>query len=637
MGGSGYNKLLIFICIFTIAFATTIKKAVVKKAAVGCDYTIIQKGAEWNTGEPIGGGPGCDTVIEKAGNQTSYFYATSIAHFKAILRDSTEGLPSGFEHDWDTIYIPNDAVWEFTETEECTIPRLVHITSGGGKERNDSILPGALLYTNSKLEAFELFYCLGYHPDTLQGINKISGLRIHGPLRYRDTTIVTPDTFAIPNSYVFLYYKDSLEVYNCEILGWGNSAFTVYDDSGHKFICNTFGPTNASPQGVGVSYGNCKDIVFERNYCNETRQAFAGDGSEVGDAQFIWNIFGPLTATHNIDRHGKPADGDTAGGNTYVKNNSFYSNGWGKHHGRLRGGVQEDDSAYFGYNWSHYSDEDSAFWVQTEGDNTFKEHNHCSKTLPEGLVYRIPVAVISASPDSGAKGMTVTLKDGGSTDPDEGIIKQHQWNVGDNTPLINHDSTQYVFDSIGNYLIEYTVRDNYGIPASDTQTIEVWPSTVNDSAFISVWVFDRVSAADTGTFFKQFLVNNTVVWEQDIGGYQGWVHVCVNIDDYLNGTSDTVKVRLGSKKDYGGGFGECETYWDDVAIYYAGGNISNGNFELVAGTGLTDWTYQETGTYFWGGAGNSTARSGGGSLKLTYATSYACSNGDYGQVYQVLQ
>jgi len=173
-----------------------------------------------------------------------------------------------------------------------------------------------------------------------------------------------------------------------------------------------------------------------------------------------------------------------------------------------------------------------------------------------------------------------------------------------------------------------TVHDDHGIPSSDTVHIIATPAAV-DSHYVSVWVNDRFHGADTGYFFKQILVNNNLIWEDDVAGCEGWVHVVENITD-LVGSLDSVMVtlRLYCKKSYAPWtMVEVQTFWDDIALFW--GELKNGDFESSS-----DWDYYETQAYFQGQYDNDDARSGTTGYKLFFWQDHDCAVGDYAQISQ---
>lgn len=84
-----------------------------------------------------------------------------------------------------------------------------------------------------------------------------------------------------------------------------------------------------------------------------------------------------------------------------------------------------------------------------------------------------PVAVISASAESGPAPLEVTFDGSGSSDP-EGTIASYFWDFGDGTTQSGQTLT-HVYAGAGTFTATLTVTDNQGATAQDTVSITVTP------------------------------------------------------------------------------------------------------------------------------------------------------------------
>lgn len=88
----------------------------------------------------------------------------------------------------------------------------------------------------------------------------------------------------------------------------------------------------------------------------------------------------------------------------------------------------------------------------------------------------IPVADITAIPDSGSFPLAVELSSAGSSDPDGSIVK-HEWDL-DGDGIFELDSgadldVNFTYDAVGSYTAHVRITDNEGATAEDAVTISV--------------------------------------------------------------------------------------------------------------------------------------------------------------------
>jgi len=577
-----------------------------------CPYT----GAEWNpTGNPIGGGPGYSDSVR---HQNADYYVTNKGELIAALAGANSQ---------DIIYVDDNVEINLTG-DELTIPGGVTLASGRGRVLGDTISWGALLYTDDVNDhALELFTT-----SAGDGI-RITGLRIRGPHHYRAGRNVFAFS-TLNKSFGIFAWHDELEVDNCEFWGWGNSAIYYSAVSGYAHH-NYIHEGQNYGQGLGITIGHYGEAIIEANLFDFIRENIAS----VGDTNTSWearyNIGLEHAAEHNFDRHGWPSDGGFGGKKTLIHHNTSRNFGnllvtTGKSV-RIRGMPVQCCSIY--NNWLYASDSISAIRLWAGDTNCFIFNNHFGVGPPSGLDSRLPIALAHADIDSGTVPLAVSFIGAGSFDPD-GRIAWCEWDFGDNSNTIRKGRASYTFDEIGVYNVRLTVHDDDGIPDSDFLHIIAAPS--NDSFYISAWVNDRYHSSDTGFFFKQILINDNVVWEDDIAECEGWVHVVKNVTEYIvDHDSVAITCRLRCRKDYAAGtIDELQTYWDDIALFW--GNIQNGDFETGSGKAAMHWYYSESNVWFHGTWTSADVRSGNRAYRMFFYTNHNCNAGQYAEITQTV-
>jgi hypothetical protein len=174
----------------------------------------------------------------------------------------------------------------------------------------------------------------------------------------------------------------------------------------------------------------------------------------------------------------------------------------------------------------------------------------------------------------------------------------------------------------------YEIRYPWGKPSSAgwygqaAQTVTV-PSAPSYS--ITFRVSDDFTAGTAGYHFKQLLVDNTVVWEDDVAGDEGWQTVTKDLKPYLSTGAHTIKFRVYDKQGVSN-FG-VRARFDDVTT--TGFTLANGDFE----GGNTGWTFTASGSHWTGGAN---AAASDNSYGLSFPWSTASSAGWYAQAAQTV-
>jgi len=137
-----------------------------------------------------------------------------------------------------------------------------------------------------------------------------------------------------------------------------------------------------------------------------------------------------------------------------------------------------------------------------------------------------------------------------------------------------------------------------------------------ERAILSFWVKDSFREDTTGYFLKEALVDDVVVWQEDIAGDQGWEHICVDVTERVAG-KDSVRLAFRTTclqdirfpptyRCYSyTGLVEAFIFLDDVMLF--GFEIQNGDLESSG-----SWTFSRggSGTPLRGSFYASDARSG---------------------------
>ncbi|MFK7692704.1 fibronectin type III domain-containing protein [Paenibacillus sp. HJGM_3] len=136
----------------------------------------------------------------------------------------------------------------------------------------------------------------------------------------------------------------------------------------------------------------------------------------------------------------------------------------------------------------------------------------------------------------------------------------------------------------------------------------------------------RASGSPAGFLYKQVLVDDVVVWEQDVtaDAASTWLTSSVNITAQSGSKSSVnIKFRLYNKGNISNY--SASAYFDDVALTNA--DVVNGGFEKSE-----LWSYLESGTAFTGGYDSTVVSSGAKSYRLSIPSNTASSAGHYGAV-----
>ena len=274
------------------------------------------------------------------------------------------------------------------------------------------------------------------------------------------------------------------------------------------------------------------------------------------------------------------------------------------------------------HNWFHNGDPARAV-RQTNAQGNLQVHtNHFGTATPPGTY--LPTARASADPAYGREPLPLSFDGRASTDG-AGPIATHCWEFGDGQRS-QGEQVSHLFTAPGRYQVLLTAGNEKGATASRQLPVTVHPAT--DRNLLDFWVKDSYRGARANYYYKQALVDDQVVWEDDVAGDEGWQHVSVDVGSLLAGKEQarlTFRVKnvtaVNNEE-----LIELFVYFDDVHLF--GGLLSNGEFETASG-----WSYAESGSSSWsGGASSYDAHGGRRSYRITYPYKKDCPAGSHAQV-----
>jgi PKD repeat protein len=531
------NKL-VFLCIVLI---------------LACEKTAIADiGAELNpTGNPIGGGPGySDSVF------TYDYYVTNKTELLNALSNASSG---------DVIYVADYAEINMGNTQHQVIPAGVTLASGRGRILEGTISWGGLIYTNEHDEEIEYLFRTG-------GSNvRITGLRIQGP----DPEVGDRLNGGIYHRQItgIQLQHNNAEIDNCEIFGWPRAGIQVTSTISSEYRAHIHHNHIHHNRGAGLGYGvvmsGNSDALIEANYFDFCRHYVASTGDITQSYEACWNISGRHGNYHGLDRHGSGQDG---GKLTLLHHNTLKNTAPQHCHGVSVRGVPVD-TARINNNWFWQPDSASAIYLISNENVTIYD-NHFDTLPSPGISDLLPVAVIDVNTDYGEIPLSVSF-DGTDSYDNDGSINWYEWTDADGSTkrdsLMNH-----TYNEVGIYKAGLTVFDNDGI--EDIEYVDIIAAPNVDSQFLSLWVKDSYRDDAFGFFSIQILIDSDIIWEQDVAGDSGWMHIVENVTSNI-GEKDsvTITLRVYCNKDMTGEFKELEVYFDDVALFW--GDVRNGDFE----------------------------------------------------------
>lgn len=105
-----------------------------------------------------------------------------------------------------------------------------------------------------------------------------------------------------------------------------------------------------------------------------------------------------------------------------------------------------------------------------------------------------PVANFAFSPPSPVTGQVVSFDGSSSFDPD-GSVLEWSWNFGDGSFFGFGPFTSHTYSSIGSYTVTLTVRDNAGLSASKSVTLQVRPRPLHDVSIAAVQSYPNIAVS----------------------------------------------------------------------------------------------------------------------------------------------
>lgn len=225
-------------------------------------------GADANpTGEPIGGGEGYSKLV-LSGDYT----VSTKEQFLAALSAAKSG---------QVIYIDPQAQINLTGQISIEIPPGV--TIAGNRGHNGSL--GPLIYTDT----------VKTYPDLLR-IRGTGGVRITG-IRLRGAS---PDTGEANGINIL---APNVEVDNCEIYNWTNSAIHIKDATEAYIHHNYIHDVNRAGWGYLVCFNTATGVI-EANIFDNYGNAIAATGTAGTGYEARYNLVRANGASHAFDMHG---------------------------------------------------------------------------------------------------------------------------------------------------------------------------------------------------------------------------------------------------------------------------------------------------------------------------------------------
>lgn len=636
------KKTAVILCLLFLTFLTadtvlkgTYTKGVISGTAAGpppAPPVTDSIGAEWNTtGYPIGGGAGYGDSISSDGlsnNHTSSW----IVGTGGTPEDSLIAFLAAAGSD-DTVYISDNLEINRTGDTYMNVQAGTILASGRGRTLGDTISWGALVYSTNYAEAVQTF--------VLQDGARVTGLRIRGGASELEGLQVESDSllYGVSTTPFFITDgKDGCEIDNCEIWGFGGTVFLASGGLGTSVHHNWFHHGDHIYKGYGVNFtGANTTYETEGNYSDYLGWQQMMDGGAAAEGTHgtnSFNIYGPHSQASQVYYH---SDGDSNSCDTLI-NCSFYNTGYMSANANVAGGYPARDSLLFSNCWFW---DDSSGSIDMESGLLFSAvDNQYSTTPPEGVSALLPVAAIVADQSSGNPPLTVKFTATGSTGG-AGGVKAFYWDFGDSCGTDNrarvsthNDTVSHTYTEIGKYYVELMVTDSMGIPDWAYQEIDVQPAS---GEWFSAWVHNRWYLNKPGYYKSQILLDDWVIWEDDLAGNNAWEHVIVDVSDTfaIKEDSITITFRLLCTRDTSS-LWQVWSYIDDIAVY--GGTVLNGNFEtgtwIGNAYGRTDgsWVGSYSGSNFWVQDGNLLCR--GLRAYLLCRGFNPHTSGNYGQVIQ---
>lgn len=482
------------------------------------------------TGDPIGGGKCYSKIIKQ--DQATYVVNNKQEFLDALARAKTGEI----------IYIPEIDTIDLTGSKNLIIPGGVTIASNRGQGESQG---GMITYSSFWPQAqYIAMFVTG-------GINvRITGLRIQGP---------NPEIWDHDNSLLYANairtLHEGIEIDNVEAWAWDKWFLYLYVANKayihHNYIHHTQRAGYGYPIWCGGSGSEVNAITkIYANMFEAARHCIASSGHR-NSWEAKYNVILNHQLYVNFDRH-QSGNSGIGGKNTTLMYNLDISaqdrNVGFAYPDTLAGGSTLIANNYFknpsnntGGCGNVYDLKDTVFY----GGKVEFKGNHFNS---EGMI--LPKAIISTDKAEGLAPLTIYFDGGGSYDPDSNDIVEYYWRFADGDYSGNELRTsngKYTFQEPGVYTIGLFVKNTYGVPSEIAQkTIVVNPTS--GKYILSCWIKDSYPYEKSERYFKQILVDNQVVWSEDVSFDEGWQHIVLDISSFGGPNSKhKIAFRLYSK------------------------------------------------------------------------------------------
>lgn len=518
------------------------------------------------TGDPIGGGNCYRNIIHR---YKANFVVTNKNEFLDAISKSKEN---------DIIYISELDTIDLTGLKNIIIPKGVTIASNRGE--NGSI--GGMI----KYDSFwpELTYTALF---VTGGENiRITGLRIQGP----NPEIWDHDYSRLYSNAIKTLHK-GIEVDNNEAWAWDKWFLwlAICDKAyvHHNYIHHTQRAGYGYPVWVGGSGSETNGYAkIYANIFEAARHCIASSGHR-NSWEGRYNVVLNQQLYVNFDRH-TSGNGLIGGKTTILSNNLILSKqdrnvGFAFPDTSVGGRVLISNN-YFknpsnnsGGCGTLYDLKDTVFYG---GTVQFKNNKFGLQNA------RIPVAKITLDVDEGIAPLTIHFNGDGSYDTDDNSIVEYTWRFADGDYRgneIRSKNGSYTFNEPGMYTITLFVKNSYGIPSEIVKkTVMVTPP--KGKYVLSCWIKDSYPYNKSERYKKQILIDNKVIWEDDVAYDKGWQHIVKDISEFGDSKSQhRIAFRLFSKNgvlSIGDDISEIFMWVDDIWVFGSSETLENSNYSL---------------------------------------------------------
>jgi len=314
---------------------------------------------------------------------------------------------------------------------------------------------------------------------------------------------------------------------------------------------------------------------------------------------------------------------DIAGNSILIHHNTFKD---GDMSAVVIRGVPAEPS-YIHHNWFNDIDPDHAVRQTNALGNLEVLTNHYGPDTPLGT--RLPVAIGSATPDSGEGPLEVTFDASASYPEQDGPeIVNWRWDFGDGETGWG-ESVVHTYQAGGRYGVDLTVFNAKGSTAHVFLPVVVSPGP---GYLLDFWVKDSYRGSLAGYYVSQALVDGEVVWEEDVADTFGWRHISVDVSARVSGQESTeISLRaINQTEVLNEELIELSVYFDDVFLF--GGDQTGSDFE-----GASTWAYRESLPDWSGSAHTEEARSGWRSFRLHHPYRRDCPEGSAARIVQTIR